>query len=249
MGGDDRAAALLAAVLLTVFPGVARAQDPADVHGHVWVEAPSGADITLDGRPVGKAPLERILDVAPGDHEVSAYVGGHRVSMRVDATLGFTTTASFRVSDAPSAAPGVATRTPPREARQPAEPGTGPSTAKLMVAGGTAAAALTSLGVAIGFTVSANNHWSNAATVRAALPGDGSCLNGGDPLCAQLAQENHARVSNAWAALAFYCVGGGLALAATGTWLFWPHASPASSVAVVPQVTQYGAGITVAWQR
>lgn len=38
---------------------------------------PAGAGVTIDGRPVGKAPLDEPVRLAPGKHEVSVRLAGH----------------------------------------------------------------------------------------------------------------------------------------------------------------------------
>jgi hypothetical protein len=218
-------AALVTAALVTaalvIWPAVARAQDRTDTRGHLWIEAPAGTELAVDGKPVGKAPLDRIVDVPPGDHEVTAKVGGTPLTMRVDTVVGYTTTARFAVADTQTAAAPAATARPAREAAKPSRDPSS-STAKLLVTGAAGAAAAVSLALGVGFGVSSRNH---------------------------SAEENAARVSNAWASDLFYCVGGALAVGAAFTWFLWPKPSASGSVALVPQFSPAGAGLSVVWER
>jgi hypothetical protein len=72
--------------------------------GHIKIEADAGADVLLDGRPAGRAPLS--LDVAGGDHRIVVGQSGYSVftkdvtvgrgeSQNVEADLGMTTQRIF----------------------------------------------------------------------------------------------------------------------------------------------------------
>jgi hypothetical protein len=77
-----------------------------------------GADITVDGRPLGRAPLDHEVFVAPGSHRVRAVQGGELGEVAVEVPAG----AERRV-DVPLAAPPTPApqprRAPPRQAPQP----------------------------------------------------------------------------------------------------------------------------------
>ncbi len=42
------------------------------------VDAPAGAEVTIDGKPVGEAPLPRAVDLPAGTHQVLVLARGHR---------------------------------------------------------------------------------------------------------------------------------------------------------------------------
>jgi PEGA domain-containing protein len=45
--------------------------------GTVTIEAPEGADVLLDGRAVGRAPLREPIFVDPGDHAFEVRLAEH----------------------------------------------------------------------------------------------------------------------------------------------------------------------------
>jgi PEGA domain len=68
---------------------------------------PPGANLLLDGKPVGTAPAE-IADIAPGEHELVAELGGARVRQVAAVTGGATTSVTVALDGTANAA-GAAT--------------------------------------------------------------------------------------------------------------------------------------------
>jgi hypothetical protein len=52
------------------------------------VRVRDGAELTLDGKPVGRAPLDRALFVMPGRHRIRAELNGEAGEVDIDATAG-----------------------------------------------------------------------------------------------------------------------------------------------------------------
>jgi hypothetical protein len=53
----------------------------------IGIDAAAGAEISIDGKPVGEAPLGRALELPAGSHQVLVLARGHRASSQ-DVTLG-----------------------------------------------------------------------------------------------------------------------------------------------------------------
>jgi hypothetical protein len=75
---------------------------------------------------------------------------------------------------------------------------------------------------------------------------DSYCSDNPTASCAQLASETHSQQTDYVASEVLYSVGGALAVAAVGTWLFWPKGSmDARAVTFAPTVLDRGAALTV----
>ncbi|MGK3959050.1 hypothetical protein WMF38_39090 [Sorangium sp. So ce118] len=114
-----------------------------------------GAEVLVDGRRIGLSPLERPVFVWPGEHRVSARLGGVRVERAVSAVAGDEQTVRLVLPASPTEAQGDGARGPRRapEALSGAPPpaGGGPGRRWLTVGGlaGTSAALAVFGGIAV----------------------------------------------------------------------------------------------------
>ncbi len=103
----------------------------------IHVAAPSGAEVTVDGEPVGQAPLTEPIDVMPGAHTVEGRLGGRTASTTVTVPMGKAVNVPLNLEStstsvpppppatesAPSPPPMPAPSPPPSETQErPAEP-------------------------------------------------------------------------------------------------------------------------------
>jgi hypothetical protein len=217
--------------------------------GHVAVEAPVGARITVDGvEAPGEAPFVEALDVEVGKHTVVARVGEATKSVDVSpgmgetaaAKLAFDTAAVGSVTPVGPANPENGTKPPPGGPDQPAHPtSSGAKTATVIaLAGG----ALVGIGLGVGFAVAASNESGNITADQQGM-GSASCFNSILPRCMQLAQATSSRNNDTGLETGFFVAGGVLALGAVAAWVFWPAGSKDGKVAwrLVPVVTSAGA--------
>lgn len=174
-----------AAELLAIYARLAPAGDPggaayreryAEVRARVGalvVAAAGGAELRVDGRAVGVAPLLDPVFVEPGRHVIEGQRGEQRARVEVELAAGQEKAVALPLGEAPprEPAPGAA----PEGARPaPAPPGA-PGASQdpwhrgvLIVGGGLAAAGLV---LGVGMTVAANNKSSEIEGLRV---GDGN---------------------------------------------------------------------------
>ncbi|WP_438042510.1 PEGA domain-containing protein [Sorangium sp. So ce128] len=144
---------------------------------------PAGAEVTVDGAVVGKAPLADRVFLAPGKHEIGAKLEGYApATRRIAAVAGRAETVVVQLERAPvagvGARPFVVEPVAPRdELRTP-----------LLVTGGVVAGAGIVTGVV--FAVLAGNRADRAEEVRNELSGrwngERLCPDGDVPKCREL---------------------------------------------------------------
>lgn len=222
--------------------------DASSKTGHIAVDAPSGAEIVVDGKKWNAfAPLKEPLDVSPGKHSVEARLGGKGSSLEVFAAAGQESSAKFRSEDmtmsvASSTAPpgqGPDVVTPPKEEQHS-------SSAKWITVGALGAGALIAGGVGIGFLAGAGSQQTKADNAKAALPPGGSpCAGVTTGPCQDLTTANAAHSSDQGAAIGLLIGGGVLAAAAIGALVFWPKSTPARSAWVAPSAGPHGASVSI----
>lgn len=67
----------------------------------------NGADVAVDGKVIGKAPLEDPVFVEPGHHVVEARLGANLVTAQIDAGAGASPTIKLAVAEAPARKPSL----------------------------------------------------------------------------------------------------------------------------------------------
>jgi hypothetical protein len=205
--------------------------------GRIEIDAPSGAQILVDGVRLGIAPLSEPADVLPGAHEVAAMFDDGRSSRTtVTATAGEVARAHI-VSAEPIAPPILAPADPPAPQNEPAQAPRSSMAKKITVIALGSGAAV-SLGLGIAFGVISNHDKNEADMYRQGL---GGCApTAGQPLpptCTLLANAVGAQGTNATLAHVFYASGAVLAVGAVASWLLWPNAKPSDGHAwVLPMI-------------
>jgi hypothetical protein len=228
--------------------------------GHLTVEAPAGFDVTVDGIPVGAAPLPSAVVVDPDrSHDVTADRGASHLVAHVEAPGR----ANARVQLVEPTSPPTGAAASPLGTQ-------GPEAAPLHPPGGEkprsmagrnitvislAGLAAASVGVAVGFALTSRSEASTAANLRldlnadatrAGLPRASICsLRPALPDCANLSTAMQRQNSAAWISDAFYIGAGALAAGALATFLLWPRSSPRASAWIVPSASPSSAGILV----
>ncbi|WP_437837500.1 PEGA domain-containing protein [Sorangium sp. So ce1153] len=214
---------------------------------------PAGADVTVDGAAVGKAPLRMPVFLNPGEHEVGARLDGHVPEKRgVTAKAGATATVSLRLV-AQAAAPAEQAGNGQIAPRMPANPGdtSGPSKPLLYTG-----IALTGVAAGLGavFGIVSLNKESQAEDLHVVLEnkdGPSACANG----------QNAAQCGELWSArkdawtytkAAWGCFGGAAAIGAATLIYYWTAPRQASGVTraqVIPHLGPTGSGIVItgAW--
>jgi hypothetical protein len=203
------------------------AEDAAKV-GHVRVEAPAGAQISMDaGAPVGIAPLSAPLDVAPGRHVLAARLGSASASTVIAPGPGETVVWQIqfeRVAPAQAPPPSPAVGAMPRPALAVIPPARPPRKPRVTIRWGVSASlfvgGLASLAIGGGFLVASsdeNSKWAVLDQVTGYCPQPPSTSQ-----CAQLKTAADLRAENQNVAVGFGVAGGALIVAGVTTFIFWP---------------------------
>ncbi|WP_437864071.1 PEGA domain-containing protein [Sorangium sp. So ce363] len=227
----------------------------------------AGAEVLVDGKAVGRAPLEGEVFVEPGEHRVEARLEGYApVSQTVKSAKGETTDAGLAMVPVKSEAQvagamaeggmgaagvgvggPVVEQLPPGPVEPPPKKNWGP-----VIALGAASAV--ALGVGIGTTVASNNASADGrAQADAILKAGGGCPDAPaaySQACSDL-RSTASRVDTfAHAATVAYTASGVLAIAAV-TYALWPRSGAKASgkVRVLPETHVGYRGIVVqgAW--
>lgn len=191
-----------------------------------------GADITLDGRSLGRAPLADDVFVEPGKHSVDArlddYEAGH-------ADLEVATGASKEIALT------LVKRDAVPVSRGPSKMLIIP--AAVLAAGGLAAG--------IGLTVAANGNASTASSLRAKMGSNSACAGAAasSPDCTTLTSNLQKRDSFTKGAFASFVIGSAFAVAATGLGVWAATASKdrkdTPAIRVVPTVGRGEGGVVL----
>ncbi|WP_437486508.1 PEGA domain-containing protein [Sorangium sp. So ce1014] len=226
------------------------AESRAQVGALVVTASVVGAEVVVDGKAVGKAPLEGEVFVEPGEHRVEVRLEGYApASETVKVAKGGTAVAALALppakSEAQEAAPGAkpveggsasgaaagapVAGMPPAE---PAYPGPEPQKRSWVPVIALGAASAVGLGLGIGMTVASNNASADGRTqADAILKAGGGCPDA--PLaysqaCSDL-RTTASRVDTfARAATVAYTASGVLAIAAV-TYALWPRSGTKAS--------------------
>ena len=189
----------------------------------------AGAEVRVDGKPMGRSPLPRELCVEQGFRVVEATRAGYDgASKKSHAVNGVATLVDLRLTPRPTSF------------------FEGKSAAVIAVGGGLTAVGL---GLGIGGLVDANAKRSRTRELQGQLPVD-QCTDA-QALCLELDSALADVDTSTNLSIAGF-VGAGVAAVATGVYLFWPSAgpsaetsAPAPAVALAPVVTRSSGGLMV----
>jgi hypothetical protein len=220
--------------------------------GHLQIDAPEGAEIQVDGKVVGVAPLAASINVVPGAHAINARLPGVQpLHGDVDVAAGTVARVGLALGalPAPQAVPVAAPQAP-----QVSEPSfhyesSGAKVATL-VALGVGAAAL--LGAGIGFEAASSSALNDLNADHAQIQRAGGnsmyfCTT--NPTAAPCSDESTragAHASDGNVATGMFVGGGVLAVAAVVTWVVWPKKKVEDGAWVVPIVSPRTAGLGLA---
>jgi hypothetical protein len=224
--------------------------------GHIDVEAPAGAAITLDGTlPLGAAPLPDRVDVLPGHHDLEARFGTVVKTAGVDALAGRITRADFSAlegtastagpSSPQSSAPPPDLPVEPPPVPEQASGASSSSTARWVTVVVVGSAAVLASGVALGYGIASTHDANMAATLRQQVP---TCAGVTSPDCQSLASDVSDQQNDHVISTAMWIVGGTLAVGAVGAFLLWPkHRTGGVASTLVPLLGPRSAGLGTAW--
>ncbi len=207
----------------------------------------AGAEILVDGKAVGTAPLALPVYLEPGAHEIAARLGQNGITRPVSIQAGEESSITL-----PLAAQGLADEFPwssgaPRAAsrNEPSRPSTPepspPRSLIPVIIGG--AAVLAAATTAIVFRIDSDSQFDDADALRTKLARTGCPSSTSSDDCAALktANQNGDRARN-WSTAAVV-VGTGALLATLAYW-YWPTPSSKTSAGASKQV-RLSAGITL----
>ncbi|WP_437307792.1 PEGA domain-containing protein [Sorangium sp. So ce388] len=228
----------------------------------------AGAEVLVDGKPVGRAPLEGEVFVEPGEHQVEARQAGYAPASQTVAvakggtapvTLALALAKSAPQAAAPSAteavgggAPGAGAGGPAAERLPvaPLEPVPPPQERSWVPVIALGAASVVGLGVGVGTTVASNAASRDVdAQGRAIIDAGGQCKQPPSAFaerCSKLYDAGSRQETLGNAARIAYAASGVLAVAAV-TYALWPRpeARIAAPVRVLPEVGAHSAGIAL----
>ena len=204
-----------------------------------------GADITVDGVVMGRAPLEAPLFLEPGTHEIDIWRPGiPRAAKTIDLEAGERT--RVELGSSPKEAKPVAPEPAPTKEEQEVET----SGAKSIVVGTGAALTLIGATVAVVYMSKACSAQSDAEALqqkRDAIYGPDGCLSpggAGSQICAELeAKLDDRDAANRTESIAWIGTGV-LATATVATYFLWPD-SESSAVGVRPTLAPGFAAISL----
>ncbi|WP_437307795.1 PEGA domain-containing protein [Sorangium sp. So ce388] len=232
----------------------------------------AGAEVLVDGKPVGRAPLEGEVFVEPGEHRVEAQLPGYETASQTvqvgkgrtaAVTLALALAKSAPQAAAPSAteavdggAPGAGAGGPAAERLPvaPLEPVPPPQERSWVPVITLGAASAIGLAVGVTTTVLSRNARSEAERYRAQIrQTNGRCIeptNSVIGLCGDMDSEAGRAARFGTVSVVGYAASGALAIAAV-TYALWPRrAAPAAhGLRVLPQTNVGGGGVVVvgAW--
>jgi hypothetical protein len=198
--------------------------------GSVAVTGPQGAEILVDGKVVGTAPLDRNAFVRPGKRIFEARLGEAKAQQEVLAVAGQEQQVALRFEEpAPSAGPATIASTATIDAGLPTQPSLiapepPPKRSLVPVYVGAGVAAV-GLGAGIGFALAAGNDGDDIDALHE-KNGPSGCFDETSADCA--AQKDAAQSRDRH--ITYEVIGfsiAGAALIGTATYLFWPKSKSA----------------------
>ncbi len=255
--GKHRAAAEHLDYALRVFPNTSPAPDAKERMTAALKEAqkrvftltlsvrPDGAEITVDGKSLGRSPLTAPLFLDVGPHDLAVKLAGHTTAeRRFTATAGGSDTFEFELAEEQRPIPsGASGQGAAPGATQPDDGGrTGRDERSMVPVYVASGFALVGVGVGVGFALRSNNKASDRDSALSQLPSNSACANGsGDAdLCDRIQELEDQRTSARTVAYVGFGVAGAAALGAVA-YLVWPSSSQ-TTASVTPLVGQNAAG-------
>jgi hypothetical protein len=209
---------------------------------HVSIVAPDGGEVTMDGRPLGVAPLRSPVDVDPTqEHVIVVRRGGDeaRRSVRAAGPQDVSIEVTFPVSppSSPAAPPAKSSASPvvtttASFARKDPSPrpsvpsSSSSSSARTWVTVGLGVGALALAGGAVYFGAQSSSDSDDAARIRAGLPANACPRAAG---CADLDSALSSQDAHHTASLVLFGGAGVLAVAAAASFFFWPRGGEPTS--------------------
>lgn len=231
-----------------------RLKDATDQIGTAKVSTTvEGADILLDGKPLGKAPLEAEVYIDKGEHVFEAKQEGYEGAVeKVKAEAGAVYEVKLTLKKKEAPKPETKPEAPPVEED---DGFFGPKMNWIIVIGG-GMLSVAGFAAGAGLSVAAGNKTDEADTLRNGLNArnapmcNASGLSGADAGdCAALKQALMDHDSYANAAVPAFVIGG-LAAAGTAVYAFWPRKkSAAATTGWVQPVPVLGPGEGGLWLR
>jgi len=182
-----------------------------------------GAEVLVDGREVGVAPLADDVFVDPGAHTIEARLGEYE-AVRVNVAV----------------ARGGSKEVPIALVRRVAG-GDGPNKA-VLISGGVVTGVALITGTVLAVVAHAKASDANATAATLPQPGAASPCGQQAAVCSTIDSDWAARDHLSNASMGVFIVGGAVGLATLGYGLFAPKAQPATGLRVMPSVGTNGAG-------
>jgi hypothetical protein len=232
---------------------------------------PDGAEVRVDGEPVGTTPLARHVYLTPGTHRIEVRMPGYRdLRWDVPAAAGETRELSLRLErlsanmDEPaqdSYHPVEVVQGPELGNDAPVNPARGNAKRIVLVTG--SALTLVSAGVGVGFYLHASQLDDEARALRKSIqqqaPGEPVQCGAGQPeACARLADTVDRRERARDISRVGFVAMGAFALGSVAAWLLWPTPPARSAttstlraelldleLTAVPVVSEHGSGFMV----
>jgi hypothetical protein len=213
--------------------------------GRLRIEAPTGAQVLVDGSTLGEAPFQGLVYIAAGEHDLTSKIGSAQRSMHVTAVAGKVISVSFMAEEAPPApapaspppAPVVAIEKPVAIDGAAPPPQGGTQTAKVVTVVALGSSAVAAAAVALGFGVGTRNAENRANGLRGGLSSTSACSAGQPSIpasCSALQSAVDTQGRDYGLQLGFYTGAGVLAVAAVTSWLVWPHRAAPSAWSIEP---------------
>lgn len=219
--------------------------------GHVSVDAPTGAVVTVDGIEEGDTPLPGPLDMPPGTHAVVVRMGTASRASRVQPRAGETIAVNVSFDgpgdhgSPPEVTAGISPApVSPAAAPLELEPEHASHRTRTAVVASLTGGALLGTALGSGFVVAARGATYTARSATLGPSGD-ACAQSGSLRCTHVNPASGASGRDTSAAVV--SLAGAAALAATGlaVWHFWRKPSDAKSMWFAPTVAHKGATVGV----
>ena len=172
----------------------------------VKIDARKSAKISIDGKTVDDA-LDEPVAVAPGKHVIEARVGGDVERLEVDATVGTTVPAKFRMDDT-APPPPIGPNTTTTTTYWP------PPTSTIILG----AVGLVGMAAGTGFALDAS---SKSSDLNSQPPG--VCANPASAPCQSRQDTIDSRSTSKTLSAISFGIGGAALVGAVVTWLVWPR--------------------------